>query len=118
MDHRLNSYLRTFRRRSGFTQKELAFLIGLESRTNVSRLERSVRRPTTDALIICVFVFGASHFQLFPGLVCELQDAVLERANELYERLQGNPSRTTRAKLDFLEELLAKEGERRINTDI
>jgi transcriptional regulator with XRE-family HTH domain len=106
MDHRLTSYLRTFRRRFGFTQKELAFLIGINSRTVVSRIESSIRRPSLEAFLVSVFLFGASPVELFPALVSELHQAACERANELYEELQGEPSKTTRAKLDFLEQFL------------
>jgi transcriptional regulator with XRE-family HTH domain len=106
MDNRLGSYLRTFRRSVGLTQQELAFLIGLDCRTTVSRIEGSKRRPSIEALIVCVFIFGTSQSELFPALTSELYRGVLERANELYEELQGDPSGATRAKLDFLEELL------------
>jgi transcriptional regulator with XRE-family HTH domain len=118
MDHRLTSYLRTFRRRFGFTQKELAFLIGIGSRTVVSRIESSIRRPSLEALIVSVFLFGASPFELFPTLVSELHKAAFERANELYEELQGEPSKTTRAKLDFLEQFLEKAEVDRLNRDV
>ena len=37
-----------------------------------------------------------------------MYEFVLSQAKELYEELQGNPSRVTRAKLDFLEEVLAR----------
>jgi transcriptional regulator with XRE-family HTH domain len=116
MDHRLKSYLRTFRRRFGFTQKELAFLIGISSRTAVSRIEQSKRKPSIEALIVSVFIFGASPVELFPALISDLHVGVLERANELYEELQGEPSRTTRAKLDFLERLLNKTEQTDLNT--
>jgi transcriptional regulator with XRE-family HTH domain len=108
MDHRLKSYLRTFRRRFGLTQRELAFLIGIRSRTAVSRIEQSKRKPSIDALIVCSFIFGASPLELFPTFISELHEIVMERVNELYEELQGDPSKTTRAKLDFLEQLLSK----------
>jgi hypothetical protein len=49
-----------------------------------------------------------SPLQMFPGLVSELHEAVLQRANELYEELQGDPSKTTRIKLDFLEQLFQR----------
>ena len=38
-----------------------------------------------------------------------LRAAVLDRADELYQDLQGNASRVTRAKLDFLEEVLSRD---------
>jgi transcriptional regulator with XRE-family HTH domain len=118
MDRRLNSYLRTFRRRFGFTQKELAFLIGMGSRTAVSRIERSKRKPSVEALIECAFLFEASELDLFPTLISELQKDVLERANELYEELQGEPSKTTRAKLDFLEHFLDKAEADRLDRNV
>jgi hypothetical protein len=42
-----------------------------------------------------------------------VHEALLRRATELYEELQGNSSKTTRAKLDFLEEVLARLDEER-----
>jgi hypothetical protein len=53
-------------------------------------------------------VFGIPAAQLFPQMFKEVHEVVRRRANELYEELQGNPSKATRLKLDFLEELLAR----------
>jgi transcriptional regulator with XRE-family HTH domain len=118
MDHRLKSYLRTFRRRFGFTQRELAFLIGIDSRTAVSRIERSKRKPSLEALVVSGFIFGASPLELFPTIITELHSAALERAIVLYEELQGDPSRTTRAKLDFLEKFLGNAQVDEINSSL
>ncbi len=38
----------------------------------------------------------------------ELQEAIVRRASELYEPLQGDPSKATSLKLDFLERLLER----------
>ena len=38
----------------------------------------------------------------------QAEQVVLDRANELYEELQGDPSNVTRVKLDFLEVLIAR----------
>jgi transcriptional regulator with XRE-family HTH domain len=108
MDHRLKSYLRTFRRRFGFTQKELAFLIGIKSRTAISRIEGAKRRPGLNALYACAFIFDTPPPELFPDIISELHEAMLDRANELHETLQGNPSKTTRIKLDFLEKMISR----------
>lgn len=83
-------------------------MIGAKSRTAVSRIEGSKRKPSIDAVFICALVFNMSPLQLFPDLMSELHEAVLQRANELYEELQGDPSRTTRIKLDFLEQLFQR----------
>jgi len=108
MDHRLKSYIRPHRRRFGFTQKELAFLIGLKSRTVVSRIEASKRTPSLSAVYICTLIFNTSPLNLFPSLISEMYEAVFQRANDLYEELQGDPSKTTRIKLDFLEQVLTR----------
>lgn len=44
--------------------------------------------------------------------------AVLQRANELYEELQGIPSKVTRLKLDFLEQLLRRVEAKHIETNV
>ena len=108
MEHRLKSYIRPLRRRYGFTQEELAFLTGAKSRTVISRIEGAKRRTCLDALYTCAFIFNTPPPQLFPTLTSELHEAMLSRANELYEQLQGDPSPTTRTKLDFLEQLIAR----------
>ena len=113
MIQRLKVYLRPLRRRSGLTQRELAFLLGLKHGATVSRIERLKRAPSLVWARTCVLVFGARARELFPGLFSEVHEAVRRRANELYDELQGNPSKTTRAKLDFLEQVLARLDEER-----
>jgi DNA-binding XRE family transcriptional regulator len=108
MDRLLKTYLRTFRRRWGLTQTELAFLIGVKSNTLVSRFEELKRTPNLTVAFACEIIFGASPVELFPGLFDDAQDAVYLRANELYEELQGSSSKATRIKLDFLEDVLSR----------
>ena len=108
MDQPITAHLRPLRRRYGFTQKELAFLIGIRSRTGVSRIEGSKRKPNLAAVYICALLFNTPPPHLFPDLTSELHEALLRRANELYEELQGDSSKTTRIKLDFLEQLIAR----------
>lgn len=83
-------------------------MIGVKSRTAVSRIEGLQRKPSLNAVFICVMLFNAPALELFPGLMSELHDAILARANELYEGLQGDPSKATRLKLNFLEQLLKR----------
>ena len=113
MAQRLKVYLRTLRRRSGLTQREFAFLLGLKHGAAVSRIERLQRAPSLVWARASVLVFGTRARELFPGLFSEVHEAVLRRTTELYEELQGTPSKATRAKLDFLEEVLARLDEER-----
>lgn len=108
MERKLKTYLRTVRRRWGLTQRELAFLLEIESGTSVSRIETQKRRPNLAAVFACGVVFGVSPVELFPGLLTEIEQRVLLRANELYEELQGSASKATRTKLDLLESVLAR----------
>lgn len=108
MDHRPISYLRPLRRRWGLTQRELAFLLGAKTHSHISQIEAVRTYPSLANAIACAIIFDTPPFELFPELYVEIHRAVLARADELYQDLQGNASRVTRTKLDFLEEVLAR----------
>jgi hypothetical protein len=105
MDQRLISYLRPLRRRWRITQAELAFLIGTKTHAAVSRMEALKSYPYLAQAFACSIVFDIPLPELFPELNGKVYEFVLKQAEELYAELQGNPSRATRAKLDFLEEV-------------
>jgi DNA-binding XRE family transcriptional regulator len=108
MVQRFQTYLRPSRRRWGFTQGELAFLIGYKTGKSISRIEAQKQTPTLNAALSCAVIFNIAPVKLFPGALYGAEQVVLDRANELYEELQGDPSKTTRVKLDFLEVLIAR----------
>ena len=108
MDQRTISYLRPLRRRWGLTQAEFATLIGTRTHVVVSRIEPLKIYPSLAEAIACSIIFDTPPIELFPELYAKVYEFVLSQAKELYEELQGNPSRVTRAKLDFLEEVLAR----------
>jgi DNA-binding XRE family transcriptional regulator len=108
MVQRFQTYLRPSRRSWGFTQGELAFLIGYKTGKSISRIEASKQTPTLNAALSCAVIFNTPPVKLFPGALHEAEQVVLVRANELYEELQGDPSKVTRIKLDFLEVLIAR----------
>ena len=114
MDQHFQTYLRPSRRRWGFTQGELAFLLGYKTGKSISRIEDLKQMPTLNAALSCAVIFNTEPTKLFPGALYDTEERVLDRANELYLQLQGDPSKTTRIKLDFLEVLIARlEGKRR-----
>jgi len=119
MAKRLKTYLRSFRRRWGLSQPELAFLIGIKNAAVISRLEGLNRSPRLEWAVACAALFGTRAVALFPGLFSQVHEDLLRRTRELYEDLQGNPSKITRLKLDFLEKVIARlEKEREVITDI
>jgi len=99
---------RPLRRRWGLTQAELASLIGTRTHVAISRIEALKIYPSLGEAIACSIIFDTPTIELFPELYAKVYEFVLSQAKELYEELQGNPSRVTRAKLDFLEEVLAR----------
>jgi DNA-binding XRE family transcriptional regulator len=107
MVQRFQTYVRPSRRRWGLTQGELAFLIGYKTGKSISRIEGLKQTPTLNAALSLAVIFNTAAVKLFPSALYEAEQAVLERANELYEELQGDPSKATR-KLDFLEVLIAR----------
>ena len=109
MDQRFISYLRPLRRRWGLTQAEFAFLIGTKTHAAISRIEALKAYPSLREAIACSIVFNTPLLELFPELYASAHEFVLWQAQELYERLQGDPSRMMRVKLDFLEEVLSRD---------
>ncbi len=85
------SYLRTYRKRDGLTQDEVAFLIGCQSGTKISRFERLARQPNLETALACQVVFGVPAHELFPGVFAEVEKTVAERARELAVQLQQKP---------------------------
>ena len=83
------SYLRTYRKRGSLTQDEVAFLLGCESGTKISRFEHLARQPNLETAFACQVVFGIAAHKLFPSMFAEVEKTVTGRARELSARLQG-----------------------------
>lgn len=109
MAYKVGNYLRVRRRQWALTQKELAFLLGYQNETIVSRLERQERKITLTVGFACQLVFGSEPREIFPSLFEQVEDAVVRRMLELYEGLkQRAPSRRTSAKIELLHDALAR----------
>jgi transcriptional regulator with XRE-family HTH domain len=93
MAPRILSYLRTHRKRGGLTQDEMAFLLGCQSGTKISRFERLARRPNLRTALACQVVFGVPAHKLFPGLFAEVEKTVIERARLLSGQLEVQSAR-------------------------
>lgn len=87
MSSRLENYLRTYRKRSGFSQDEVAFLLGSSSGAKVSRYERFARQPSLRTLFAYEVIFQAPVRALFAGLYQKVEKTTLSRAQGLAERL-------------------------------
>ena len=78
VSHKLENYLRTYRKRSGLSQDEVAFLLGCQNGTKVSRYERFARKPSLETLFAYEVVFGASARELFAGAYQKVEKKTLE----------------------------------------
>jgi transcriptional regulator with XRE-family HTH domain len=88
--HRLNNYLTTYRKHSGLSQAEVAFLIRLKDKSELSRYERSARQPSLRTALACQEVYGKPISELFAGLNDSVAQDSRNQKKRLQARLQPN----------------------------
>ncbi len=111
MSHKLPNYLRTHRKRAGFSQDEVAFLLGSESGSRVSRYEKRARRPTLATALAYAAVFRMPVEELFAGMYNQLERTIAQRAGRLADELRlGKQDRWTARKLAALEPMTRSNG--------
>src|SRR3989442_15204812 len=87
MSRRLDNYLRTYRKRSGLSQKEMAFLLGCREESKVSRYERRVRLPNLQTALAYRVIFGVPVHDLFAGIFEKVEKVTVKRAQLLAQKL-------------------------------
>jgi transcriptional regulator with XRE-family HTH domain len=97
---KLDNYLLAFRKRSGLTQREVAFLLGCENGAQVSRYERRRRLPPLGTALACEAVFGAPVSELFAGLRDAARKEVGNRLLALRAQLEENPGNAGDARMN------------------
>jgi transcriptional regulator with XRE-family HTH domain len=108
MFRRLPNYLRTFRKRAGLSQKDVALLLGCTNESKASRYERFVREPTLVTALACEALFGIPLSELFAGIYDEAYEAVVTRARLLIEQIEKQPRSGLVRRRQFLQALLSK----------
>lgn len=107
MPHRLDNYLRMYRRRAGLSQDEMAFILGAKEGTKVSRYERFARTPTLETAYAYEVVFQETANALFGGIYDKVERRTLKRIRTLVARLEHEgSSRLTDRKLAVLRDAL------------
>jgi len=106
---RLENYLRTHRKRSGLTQREIAFLLGWKTAGSLGRYEKRRRLPPLKTALACEEIFGISVGELFAGMRQEVGKDISKRRVQLRARLQTtapkvNDARMTAHKLRWLDD--------------
>jgi transcriptional regulator with XRE-family HTH domain len=111
LSFRLENYVRTYRKRSGLTQDEVAFLLGCGSGTKVSRYERYTRKPNLETLFGYELLFGAPGRELFAGTFEKIGKKILHRAQLLTRKLsRATPTPMAARKLQVLEAITSGSG--------
>jgi transcriptional regulator with XRE-family HTH domain len=106
---RLDNYLRSARRRTALSQDEVAFLLGTQSGSKVSRYERGVREPGIDAAFAFEIIYLEALRELYAGRFDRLERVIAKRAKLLAERLrEKRSSKTIARKIDLLSEISAR----------
>ena len=106
----LPTYLRTHRKRSNLSQKEVAFLVAALSGTTTSRHEFGRRLPSLADAFAYEALFGVPASALFPEEYEKARIRVEARAIGLLGKLSrtGKDSAVLRQKIRFLEGLLRR----------
>ena len=105
--------LKPHRKRSGFTQKELAFLLGGKKHSTISRYEAGERKPDLRTAVAYCVLFDRALADLFPGLHADVLGQIGERAERMSQEI-GREGQGARAKFK-LEKLIRLTGERSKN---
>ncbi len=93
-------FLRSYRRYTGFSQNDVARLIGASSHWSVSRHERSGRPVTLWTALAYELIYRRPVADIFGGTHALIRTAVVRRANALLNDLPptGNPIRDAQRK--------------------
>lgn len=83
-----HSYLRTHRKKSGLTQRELAAILGCLTEGQVSRHERGLNTPSLPVAIGYEILFGAPVTHIFPGIRATVAQTIEARLDDMEQALQ------------------------------
>lgn len=89
----LENYLRTYRRRSGLSQRELGLLLGYEDRGQVSRHEQFTTNPPLTIALAYEVIYRAPVSTLFLGMHGAVTTAIENRLTAMEKDLQGRSAK-------------------------
>ena len=108
----LATYLKMYRKRTGFTHEEVAFLIGAQGGSSVSRHESGDRLPTLKTAIVYEAIFGTAIGELYAGVFADATEMLRERARGLRVSLETQPQSAARdRKIAALEKIIGADEE-------
>ena len=101
-NRKLPNYLRTFRKRAGFTQGDMAFLLGMKTSPHVSRYEHFRTLPSLKTAFAFEVIFRVPAKELFAGVYGEVEREIAARAALLAKDAALEPKRFSPAALQVL----------------
>lgn len=105
---KLPNYIRTYRKRAGLSQDEVAFLLGSLGGSLVCRYEQFRRKPTLTTALALGAIFRTPVSELFLGIYEHIERKVAVRAGVLAKRAALRPEIHSASKIKMLESLAAK----------
>ena len=107
--HKLPNYLRTYRKRLGFSQDEMAFLVRLHDGPKVCHYERYRLTPSLETALSYEVIFKTPVKELFRGTCRTVERNVIARATVLRRKLSRvKPSRLITRKLAALKAITSQ----------
>lgn len=108
MSRRLPHYVKQERRRAGYAQMDVAYLLGARARTKVARYERSRHLPPLPVALAYEAMFGVAVAELFPTAFAAARAEIRRRARRKLHELAKLPETTRNLRRQrSLENLLA-----------
>ena len=105
----LSNYLLSNRKRLGLSQDEVAFLLGAQSGSKVSRYEKFAREPSLATALAFEAIFQKPASELFAGLYQKVDGEVAGRAKALAHRtVYQKPTRENAHKRQTLASIAAQ----------
>jgi transcriptional regulator with XRE-family HTH domain len=96
---KLDNYLRTYRRQSGLSQPDVAFLLGVQDGAVVSRFEKRKRFPNVPTALALQAIWGVPISQLYAGTNTKVTNEIRKRMLELRSKLQAQEREGSEAQL-------------------
>jgi DNA-binding XRE family transcriptional regulator len=107
-NHRLENYLKTYRKRAGLSQTEMAYLLGSRDGTCPARHEGFIRTPSLETALAYEAIYGTPVRELFAGVYVRAEREAMRRARVLRKRAIARGKRPL-GKLKTLGELAPDE---------
>jgi transcriptional regulator with XRE-family HTH domain len=85
---KLDNYLRAYRKKSGLSQAEMAYLVGCKSRAQISQYERRNSVPTLPTALALQVALDVPVAELYAGKYDSISKQVRERAERLAVELR------------------------------